>query len=137
MVVGVGVDLAGVTRIAGVLERRGEAVSRRLLSPNEFQLFVTMSSTRQAEFLAGRFAAKEAVAKAIGCGLARLQPASVDIQVGAAGLSVRFLGRPPAHLEPHDTVHVTISHAEGMAIAFALVERPRLSEPPSNNAWTG
>jgi len=137
MVVGLGVDLTGVTRMAGVLERRGEAVSRRLLSPDEFQSFVHMPAARQAEFLAGRFAAKEALAKAIGCGLARLQPASVDIRVGATGLSVRFLGRLPSNLEAKDIVHVTISHAEGMAVAVALVERPRLSGGLSNNAWTG
>ena len=74
-----GLDLAEVDRVAGVLERWGDRFVRRVFRPGE------LSRTRRhprarAEHVAGRFAAKEAAMKALGTGWRGL--AFKDIEVG-------------------------------------------------------
>jgi len=74
-----GLDLAEVDRVAGVLERWGDRFVRRVFRPGE------LSRTRRhprarAEHVAGRFAAKEAAMKALGTGWRGL--AFKDVEVG-------------------------------------------------------
>ena len=66
MIHGVGTDIVRVARLAADLERYGERFARRILAPRELEEFRT--TPRPAHFLAKRFAAKEAAAKALGTG---------------------------------------------------------------------
>ncbi len=66
MIFGVGTDIVRVDRIAVALDRFGEKFARRVLTPREIDEFVV--TKRPAAFLAKRFAAKEATAKAMGRG---------------------------------------------------------------------
>ncbi len=66
MIFGIGTDIVRVSRISAALERHGERFARRILTDSELSEFNT--STRPDHFLAKRFAAKEAAAKAIGTG---------------------------------------------------------------------
>lgn len=59
----IGIDLVKIERIAGLIERRGEKALQRFLSDDEIAL---VKSPRTA---AGFWAAKEACAKALGCGI--------------------------------------------------------------------
>ncbi|MEH6798277.1 MAG: holo-ACP synthase [Halopseudomonas sabulinigri] len=68
MIRGIGTDLVLVSRIEAVLERQGERFAKRILTVAEFQRFAT--HRQPARFLAKRFAAKEAILKALGTGLA-------------------------------------------------------------------
>ncbi|WP_341706458.1 holo-ACP synthase [Halopseudomonas sp.] len=68
MIRGIGTDLVLVERIEAVLERQGERFARRILTPDEFVRFAVHG--QPARFLAKRFAAKEAIMKALGTGLA-------------------------------------------------------------------
>lgn len=61
----VGVDLVEIDRIAQTLERHGPRFLKRLLRPEELQ----EAEHRRIAWLAGRFAAKEACAKALGAGI--------------------------------------------------------------------
>jgi holo-[acyl-carrier protein] synthase len=67
MIFGVGVDLVQVARIGASLERYGERFARRILAEEELPDF--RSAARRSHFLAKRFAAKEACAKALGTGM--------------------------------------------------------------------
>ncbi len=67
MIFGIGTDLVEPSRIANSLQRYGERFARRILSDQEWSEYIC--SNKQASFLANRFAAKEAFAKAIGTGL--------------------------------------------------------------------
>lgn len=67
MILGVGTDIVEVARMAAALERRGEALAQRLLHPQEFALWQQKNAS--ASWLAKRFAAKEALLKALGSGL--------------------------------------------------------------------
>ena len=68
MIRGIGTDLVLVSRIEAVLTRQGERFARRILTADEFELFAAHG--QPARYLAKRFAAKEAILKALGTGLA-------------------------------------------------------------------
>ncbi|MGH8372347.1 MAG: holo-ACP synthase, partial [Gammaproteobacteria bacterium] len=66
MIFGVGTDMVEISRVARLWERYAERFALRILMPEELVLF---RHTRQpVRFLAMRFAAKEAVVKALGTG---------------------------------------------------------------------
>ncbi|MCW8826830.1 MAG: holo-ACP synthase [Gammaproteobacteria bacterium] len=66
MIHGIGTDLVYIPRMEELLLRHGMKFARRILADGEFVEF--KQSSRPAEFLAKRFAAKEATAKALGTG---------------------------------------------------------------------
>ena len=67
MIYGIGTDLVEPTRIARSLERYGERFAKRILTDSEWLDY--SRSSKPVIFLANRFAAKEAFAKAVGTGL--------------------------------------------------------------------
>ena len=69
MIYGVGTDIVRVARMQENLEKYGDKFARRILTKAELDDFG--SATRPAHFLAKRFAAKEATAKAMGIGFSR------------------------------------------------------------------
>lgn len=70
MIKGIGLDVTELERIA-TANRRTRKFVVRILTPSELARWEIMSETRQIEFLAGRFAAKEAFAKALGTGIGK------------------------------------------------------------------
>jgi holo-[acyl-carrier protein] synthase len=72
MIYGIGTDIVEIKRIAGVLERTGGRFAQKVLGPDELAKYharAARSEARGLAFLATRFAAKEAFAKAIGLGI--------------------------------------------------------------------
>ncbi len=106
MIFGMGVDIVEVARWREV-ERRRERVLARLFTPMERGL--APGGRRDDQYYAGRFAAKEAVLKALGTGLryGRWH----DVEVGRDGL-----GRPVVSLHGR-----LAERAEGMGIGRVLV----------------
>lgn len=66
MIFGIGTDLVHIPRMQELLDKHGDKIALRILSEAEFYGF--QNATKQAAFLAKRFAAKEATAKALGTG---------------------------------------------------------------------
>jgi len=66
MIFGIGTDLVHIPRIQTLLDKHGDKIAARILSDSEFDSFQQVKN--QAGFLAKRFAAKEATAKALGTG---------------------------------------------------------------------
>ena len=92
MIAGVGLDIARVSRLEAALARRPERLPRRLLTAEELREFARRGG--EARYLASRFAAKEALAKALGTGL---RPPMV---LGAAGVANDAAGRPHFRFRP-------------------------------------
>ena len=67
MTLAIGTDIVEIVRIAEVLERQGERFIDRILSPSEKLQY--QSHSDGVAFVAKRFAAKEAIAKALGTGI--------------------------------------------------------------------
>lgn len=122
MIRGLGTDIVDVERIRVVYQGFGERFGKRILSPEEYSLMQPWDVNRRVEFLAGRFAAKEAIGKACGLGIGRLRMNCVDMQISSQGLMVRFC--PESTNLPHTKGrwHVSISHTSTVAYAVALWE---------------
>jgi holo-[acyl-carrier protein] synthase len=121
VIVGVGIDVVPVARFAEAL-RRTPALAQRLFTPAE--LVTHAGEPRTAESLAGRFAAKEALAKALGAGggLAWTD-AEVDTDdSGRPSLSVRGTVAERAASLGVTRWHVSLSHDGGIAAATVIAE---------------
>jgi holo-[acyl-carrier protein] synthase len=129
MIIGIGTDLVGIERIARILEgQHGEMFLSRVLTKNELSMLNTRYKhpSRVNEFVAGRWAAKEAIAKALGCGIGAMVAFS-DIEVlgnEQGQPSGRLSDAAQRRLGAQELrIHISISHAEGFAVAYALIER--------------
>lgn len=124
MIVGIGLDIVEIDRFGVQSHPR---LAARILTPREReQLGRCESQSRRREFLAGRFAVKEAVAKAFGTGIGK-QIGWQDIAVlpDSTGMpTVVFAPRVLESLGWRDVVvHVSITHSRQFAAAQVIVER--------------
>lgn len=121
MVFGVGVDIIEVARIRRAYTKLGERFLKGVFTKKEIAF--SLKHSDPSERLAARWAAKEAVAKALGTGFARgVRPNQIEIidnersrpTVNLAGKAADYLG--------DKRVHLTISHIKEYATAVALIE---------------
>lgn len=120
MIVGTGVDIAEVPRIAAAIERFGDRFVKRIFTDNEIRY--CESKANKAERYAARFAAKEAALKAIGTGWrgginwrdveVTRQPGGRPTLAfhGVAAQIAATLGMKRAHLSLSHTVEHAIAH---------------------------
>ena len=69
MIVGIGHDICAIERIENMLQKRGDQFVSKHLSPNEQNALKDIATPKHAAHIAKRWAAKEAVAKALGTGI--------------------------------------------------------------------
>lgn len=127
MIVGIGIDIVELHRIKKILERNPEAFIRRVLSPSE-QENLPSGGNRKVEYLAGRYAAKEAVAKALGTGIGKVF-SFLDAEVcptegGKPILSLNSAVWEKLNLDDDHRLHLSISHSREYAIAQVVLEKP-------------
>lgn len=127
MILGVGHDLIEIERILDILSKpRSERFLRRILTMAEYELFITRKAT-SAEFAAGRFAAKEAVVKALGCGIGH-EVGFHDIEIlpdckGKPTCTLSGNARKQLELDNSVMIHISITHIRQIAAAYAVVEQ--------------
>lgn len=121
---GIGVDVVKVERLVESLGRFGERMEKRLFTEGELEY--CRRHQDPVPHLAARFAAKEAVFKAIGTGLSNgVSWKQVEVvQPGGQVPTLRFTG---AALERFRAMgcthsHLTLSHDGGLAIACVVLE---------------
>ncbi|WP_067930083.1 holo-ACP synthase [Alicyclobacillus kakegawensis] len=122
MICGIGTDVVEISRIEAALRRHGDRFVHRILHPLEEGLAADFPAGRLAEFVAGRFAAKEAVAKAAGVGLGVMGLQDVAIVLGEGGLRVRFSPALEHAAFARGRWWVSISHSRTVAMAVAVRE---------------
>jgi len=124
MIAGIGVDIVDILRIQALLERYGGRFLDRVYT--EAEVAYAMRGANRAERLAGRFAAKEATLKALGTGKSQgILWRDIETVRGAFGKpEVRLHGQAAkwAKRRHGGTVHVTITHDGGKAVAFVILE---------------
>jgi holo-[acyl-carrier protein] synthase len=118
-VIGVGVDVVEIDRFAAALERRPR-LAERCFTPDEAAYCASRAYPPQ--HFAARFAAKEAVGKALGIGMTRWR--EVEVVRGRGAPSIRLHGRYAARAEQLKAgrVHVSLTHGRDSAVAFAVIE---------------
>lgn len=123
MIVGIGTDLVSVPRMREALHRHGQRLASRLLHPEELRT-LDMAADKGA-FLARRFAAKEAVAKAFGTGIgAAVRLAEIEVAHDGAGRPLlRFHGRTATTAAEHGVreAHLSLSDERDYALAFVVL----------------
>lgn len=125
MIHGIGTDLVYIPRIEALLLRHGMRFARRILADSEFAEF--QQSTKPAEFLAKRFAAKEATSKALGTGF-RNGLSLKHIAVGHDELgrpTLDYSGEGVRLVEQFaiEDSHLSLSDEREYALAFVTLTR--------------
>ncbi len=125
MIYGIGTDIVSIARIANALTRHGQRFAQRILAESEQQAFV--EAARPEHFLAKRFAAKEAAAKAFGTGFSEgLSMSDIEVMHDARGRPLlHFSGRAQSLcLELGIGEHfLSISDEKDNAIAYVILMR--------------
>jgi holo-[acyl-carrier protein] synthase len=124
MIVGLGMDIAEVERIAAAIERRGRSFLERVFTPAE--IAYCQRYREPAERYAARFAAKEAAMKALGTGWA-CGVRWVDIEVvhdshGKPMLVLSGASRSIADRLGVKNIVLTITHSGHTALAQVIFE---------------
>ena len=124
MIYGIGTDIVEVTRIEQSLARFGDAFAQRILSEAEWLEYG--QSQVKPRFLAKRFAAKEACAKAFGIGV-RAPATLPNITVSHDDLGKPVLEFAPAlkawaEARGIRAAHLSISDEKALAAAFVVLE---------------
>ncbi len=124
MILGTGIDLVEVARIASSFEKHGESFVNRILLPDE--IAYCLQHRQPAPFLAARFAAKEAISKAFGTGIgAELGWLDMEIRRQESGEPFVVLhgkGQQLFAARGAKKLHVSLSHTENYAVATAILE---------------
>jgi holo-[acyl-carrier protein] synthase len=124
MIVGTGVDLAEVPRIAAAIERFGERFLARVFTPDE--ILYCRAKSNQVERFAARFAAKEAALKALGTGLRQgISWQQVEVRREPSGRpNIHFSGRAAEFAQRLGCKHASLSltHTEQFALAQVILE---------------
>ena len=124
MIFGIGTDIVRVSRLQADLDRFGVRFAERILTDAELAEF--HQNPNKAHFLARRFAAKEAAAKAMGTGIAN------GVQLRHIGVTHDALGKPQLvfvagaleFLRKHrvTVAHVSLADEQDHAVAFVTLE---------------
>lgn len=139
MIFGIGVDVLKAKRMAEMFKRFGERTAERLLMPEEMAQF--RRTKRPERFLGLRFAAKEAIVKALGTGFAH------GVWIRDVGIVQNAWGRPEVvYSRRGDALrrklgvgdgHVTLTDEDGLIVAVAVLlqappaPRTRKKSPPA------
>ncbi|GGG63003.1 holo-ACP synthase [Paenibacillus radicis (ex Gao et al. 2016)] len=129
MIVGIGHDVTDMGRIAALLEKKiGGRFMERILTGRERELSASYAGNRLIQFVSGRFAAKEAVVKALGCGIGETVGfTDIDILRDELGKPICELSEAAwsrLALDPERLrLHVTITHDRSIASAVAIAEQ--------------
>jgi holo-[acyl-carrier protein] synthase len=125
VIFGIGTDVLKIDRVEQTWQRFGEHFARRLLLDEEQRLFA--ASKRPVRFLAMRFAAKEAIVKAMGTGFAN------GMWIRDVGMMPNALGQPQVIFSERGREvcrklgvgegHLTLSDEAGLIVAVAVLMR--------------
>ena len=117
----IGVDLCDVERLARIIEQQGDRFLKKVFTESEIQYCQPKHSKSQC--FAARFAAKEALLKAIGTGLRDgLNWKDIEIVNDSLGKPSFKLYNKCADLLNEDNILLSLSHVESMSIAFVIID---------------
>lgn len=115
MITGIGLDIVELGRIRR-LDGKSAKFRERVLTDNELAEYELLSANRKTEFLAGRFAAKEAFGKAKGTGIGKVC-AFKDIEIRKD-----LNGKPSVYFQDEEEGLISITHTRDYAAAQVLLQ---------------
>ncbi len=129
---GIGIDLVRIDRIKLVFDNYGERFLRRVFSDEEIlnmNDIIISNKKRALQKIAGYFAAKEAFLKSAGCGLFSIPFDRIRIFNAPSGMPFFKFDENLKNLlvkkykKTYSRIHLSITHENGLAIAFVVLER--------------
>jgi len=136
MIFGVGTDIVEIRRIKNAMDRNSRFLEK-IFTTTELEYL--KSRNLRAEYVAGRFAAKEAVAKALGTGFRGFDFTDIEIDRTTLGKPIVILkGKADliAKKVGQYNMHLSISHGEDSAVAYAILEGDKKVEKACNKTAT-
>ncbi|MGR3766576.1 holo-ACP synthase [Rossellomorea sp. NS-SX7] len=115
MIKGIGLDIIEIERIQQIVERQPKLI-KRVLTVDEQEQLLSLTGSRSIEFIAGRFAAKEAYAKANGTGIGHALSFQ-DIEISKDANGKPFFSKPDGV-----NAHLSITHSRDFAAAQVIIE---------------
>jgi len=128
LILGVGIDIVEIRRIKNAIESNDRFLEKIFTST---ELEYLKSRNLRPEYVAGRFAAKEAVAKALGTGFRGFDFKDIEIDRTTLGKPIVVLkgkAKLIAKKEGQYNIHLSISHGEDSAVAYAILEVEKKTE---------
>jgi len=121
-IAGVGVDAVKIGRLSR--ERMSQHILKRLFHPSEMTELETIKEGCELEFLASRYAAKEALVKALGSGFRGIYPSEIGVLSDSEGAPHFVLsGEVKARCNLNEKrIHLSLTHEGELALAFVVVE---------------
>lgn len=119
MIKGIGTDIVEIARIKKSIERQGETFLEMLFTEKE-RAYCNKFNSRECQY-AGRFAAKESIAKALGTGIGKeLKWHDIEILNDVLGKPCVIMSQEWSSRNPGIEVLISISHEKSYAVAFAV-----------------
>ncbi len=122
MIIGIGVDIVEIERFKTLTERWGERLLSRIFTQREIDY--CLSKKNPYQHLAGRFAAKEAISKAISTGWSGIfKWKDVEVLNDERGKPFVIVYNQLKEQFNSCLFHVSISHSLNYAVSFAVIEK--------------
>lgn len=126
MIISIGTDICSLARIEASWRRFGDRFVERVLCPGERDAFAQLAIPNRAAYLCKRFAAKEALGKALGTGIgAGISWQDIEVRRRRGEAPQVFLSgeaRTRADRLGVGQIHLTLSDEKDFAIAFVVFE---------------
>ena len=120
MIIGIGVDIIEIERVRQAIQNNKNFLSK-LFTEKEIDYFI--SRKMNSEVIAGNFAAKEAVSKALGTGFRGFSLLDIEILRDQLGKPIVYLSDDMKKIiNANHRINVSISHNRTAAIAFVVLE---------------
>jgi holo-[acyl-carrier protein] synthase len=122
MVIGIGVDIVEISRISEAINRSSRFLEKAFTT---IELEYLNERKLRPQYVAGRFAAKEAVSKALGTGFRGFGLQDIEIlrdEFGKPLVNLKGKAKTIAESMGNYKVHLSISHSEDNAVAYAILE---------------
>ena len=114
----IGTDIVNIKRIEKSIDKFGDKFKEKFLTPEEIK------NTKKIESIAGLWAAKEAISKALGCGIcADLSFHDIHISKNARGAPYFTLSTSAQIIHKITDTSLSISHDSGFAIAVTIINQ--------------
>ena len=123
MISGIGVDLVDKARFINLVKKFGERAAAKILSKDEYLEYKDISN--KPSFLSKRFAAKEALSKALGVGLYRkgIYPKYISVKHNDLGKPFLSLSTELETIINHNVkIQLSITDSDNQSIAFVVIE---------------
>ncbi len=134
MIIGTGIDIVDIRRFSKIMEKNGDYFLKKIFTDNEIMVGKRYIEKRFVSYFSNRFAIKEAMSKAVGCGIGKyLKWHDIDIINNNLGrpiivMNINIIEAINASndlsLSIHDiNIHTSVSDEKNYSIATVIIDK--------------